>query len=43
MISSIVESIERMVDMTEDWDGGAGEREEIFVPAAASEREKTKD
>lgn len=41
MISSICERIERMVDMMEV-SGGGGERE-IFLLAAASEREKTKD
>lgn len=42
MISSMDERIERMVDMMGDW-GSGGEREEIFLLAAASEREKTKD
>lgn len=42
MISSIEERIERREDIMEDW-GGGGEREEIFLLAAASEREKTND
>jgi hypothetical protein len=41
MISSICDRTDRIVDMMEDSDGRG--MEEIFLLAAASEREKTKD
>lgn len=42
-MSSIWERMERMVVMMEDSDGAGWATEEIFLLAADSEREKTKD